>query len=100
MMAIQMLKLQLPDNIMLWGVLLTSMVILIILMFRNKMVLRWTGYALLNMSLAAVSLYVINSFSVFGDLTIPLSAINIALIAVLGIPGVALVAALYQWVIV
>jgi inhibitor of the pro-sigma K processing machinery len=86
-------------DIWLWAVLACAITILAIMAFRSKNTIRWAGYALMNLLFAAVALYLVNAVGILGELRIPLNLPNVAIIGVLGIPGVALVAALHGLVL-
>lgn len=75
-----------------WLLMLTgSLLILILILFKVK--LRWVGYTLTNILLAATILYGVNLTGVLGEYQIPLNLVTITTIGILGIPGVALILA-------
>jgi inhibitor of the pro-sigma K processing machinery len=82
-----------------WALMLSAGGLLLWLVLRNRRHMRWIGYGLMNLLIAAVALYLINTLHILGDLVIPLNLLNIAVIGVLGVPGLLLVAALHGWVL-
>lgn len=71
-----------------------SAVLLVIVLFRTRPDIRWFGYALLQLVLSAVFLFIINGTGLFGDFYIPINLVTVLAIAVLGIPGIGLLAAI------
>ena len=69
-----------------------SLALLIIVLIRAKPKLRWFGYALTQVVLCAVILFIINGTGLFGDFFIPINLVTIMTMVVLGIPGVVLLA--------
>lgn len=65
------------------------------LLLRNRNVLHLAGYGLMNVMVSAVVLYLVNTLGLLGDLAIPINVLNAAVIGVLGIPGIALLAAVH-----
>jgi inhibitor of the pro-sigma K processing machinery len=72
-----------------WLFMLTGS-LLILCLILLKVRLRWIGYTLTNMILAAIILYGINFTGVFGEYQIPLNLVTVATIGLLGIPGAVL----------
>jgi inhibitor of the pro-sigma K processing machinery len=72
-----------------WLFMLTGS-LLILCLILLKVRLRWIGYTLTNMILAAIILYGINLTGVFGEYQIPLNLVTVATIGLLGIPGAVL----------
>ena len=76
-----------------WLILLVmSTVLLAIVLIRTRIDYRWFGYALLHLVVAAVGLFLINGTGWFGELYIPINIFTLFTIAILGIPGLILLA--------
>jgi inhibitor of the pro-sigma K processing machinery len=74
-----------------WLILLViSTVLLIIVLIRTKIDVRWFGYALLQLVIAAVGLFLINGSGWFGEFHIPVNIFTLFTIGILGIPGLLL----------
>ncbi|WP_261381299.1 pro-sigmaK processing inhibitor BofA family protein [Paenibacillus cremeus] len=84
---------------MLWGILIGSGVLLAFLLLRNRFAIQWLGYACLHVAFAAILLYILNLFSSYTHLELPLNAATIGTVSVLGIPGLAALAALKLFVL-
>lgn len=84
----------------LWGVLLVSALLLIITLLRNPFAFRWIGSLCLHAAFASFLLYILNLFSSYTHVELPLNAATIGTVSVLGIPGLAVLAALKLWVVV
>lgn len=74
--------------------LIISGVLLITVIVRTKPDIRSFGYALLQLVIASVMLFLINGTGLFGDFTIPINLVTVLAIGVLGVPGLALLAAI------
>lgn len=70
-----------------------SSALFLILLFRTRPRLRWFGYALMHVIAAAVVLFLLNGSGLFGDFYLPINAVTVLTVAALGIPGLALLAA-------
>jgi len=82
-----------------WMMLLAaSAALLMFVVARAKPDLRSFGYALLQIIAAAVLLFLFNGSGLFGDLTIPINPAPVLTVAILGLPGLALLAAV-KWTI-
>ena len=78
-----------------WVIVLgVSLLLLIVVLVRTKPDIRWFGYALLQLVIAAVALFILNGIAIFEDFAVPINLYTISTIAVLGIPGLALLIAL------
>ncbi len=75
-------------------ILIISVGLLAIILARVKLDVRWFGYGLLQLVLSAIALYILNGVGLFGDFYIPINAATVATIAVLGLPGLGLIAAI------
>jgi inhibitor of the pro-sigma K processing machinery len=65
---------------------------LLIVVLRTKPDIRWFGYALLQVVAAALILFVINGTGLFGHFYIPINLVTVLVVAILGLPGLALLA--------
>jgi len=84
---------------MVWlSILICSLALLVLIASRAGLKIRWIGYGLVNLLAGAVLLYVINAVGVFGSLTIPINLVTVAVVGILGIPGILLLAAL-KWIL-
>jgi inhibitor of the pro-sigma K processing machinery len=72
-------------------VLIVSVLSLLLLIIRTKPDIRWFGYGLLQLVGAAVLLYIINGIGILGEFYIPINAVTVMVIAVLGLPGLGLI---------
>ena len=75
-------------------VLIVSAVLLVIVLLRTRPNVRWFGYALLQLVISAILLFVINGTGLFGEFYIPINLATVFTIAVLGLPGLGLLAAI------
>jgi inhibitor of the pro-sigma K processing machinery len=87
-------------NYVLWGILLGSALLLIVTLLRNPFAFRWMGMVCLQVALAAFMLYILNLFSSYTNLELPLNAVTVGTVSILGVPGLAMLAALKLWVVV
>ena len=71
-------------------VLLSCLLLLIIIIVKTKPDIRWFVYALLQLVLASIILFILNGVGVFGDFYIPINLVTLFTIAILGLPGLAL----------
>ncbi|WP_159881863.1 pro-sigmaK processing inhibitor BofA family protein [Paenibacillus puerhi] len=83
----------------LWGVLTVSGGLLGIMILRNKAALQWLGMLMLQVVFSAVMLYVINLLSPYTRLELPLNAVTVGIVSLLGVPGLATLTALKLWVV-
>ncbi|MBH5319865.1 pro-sigmaK processing inhibitor BofA family protein [Paenibacillus sp. GSMTC-2017] len=81
------------------SMLVGSSVLLLWVLFRNKLSWSWLRGFALHLVAAAGLLYLLNYVGVIPGLYIPLNPITIGTVVVLGVPGVALMAGL-QWIVV
>lgn len=75
-------------------VLIVCAAALVIVVYRTKPDIRWFGYALLQVVVAALILFVLNGTSLLGEFYIPINLVTVLTIAILGLPGLALLAAM------
>jgi len=81
-------------NMTVWVLLLVSSLLLFIQLIRIPNLSRRLSAVALNIVLAAFILYIINLLSTYTHFTIPINFVTIAIVALLGIPGVLLLIAL------
>lgn len=84
----------------LWILFIGSAMVLFWLLMKGKIKARWIALVGLQFVTAAVIIYFINGF--FGlswGIYIPMNALTLCIIAWLGLPGLALVAALHAFVL-
>ncbi|MEK8130814.1 pro-sigmaK processing inhibitor BofA family protein [Paenibacillus filicis] len=84
---------------LLWGVLIASGGLLGILVLRSRAAFQWIGMLMLQVVFSSILLYVINLFSPYTHLELPLNAATIGTVSVLGMPGLAAITALKLWVV-
>ncbi|WP_248929124.1 pro-sigmaK processing inhibitor BofA family protein [Paenibacillus hamazuiensis] len=77
----------------LWGVLIVSGLLLVFTLFRSKYSFYWLGHVCLQIAFAAFLIYFLNLFSSYTQLTIPLNAVTVGTVGLLGIPGLCMLAA-------
>lgn len=82
-----------------WTVFVVSVCLLLLVWFRRRPDIRFFGFAWLHLVVSAVLLYLINGTGLFGDFYIPINGATVLAIAVLGLPGLGLIAAL-KWTLV
>lgn len=71
-----------------------SAVLLLIVLFRTRPQIRWFGYALLHVIVAAIVLFLLNGTGLLGEIHIPINLATVLTVAILGVPGLALLAAI------
>ncbi|WP_438434033.1 pro-sigmaK processing inhibitor BofA family protein [Gorillibacterium sp. sgz500922] len=86
-------------RIFMWGLLTGSLVLLAVLLFRNRQAGRLLAKWGLAASVAAVLLYAANWFGASYGFHLPINGGTVALIGILGMPGLALLAAV-QWFVI
>lgn len=74
-------------------ILIGSLILLGYILLKNKVKISWLGYAIMNIAIAAVLLYIMNITGIMGEYRIPINAITVGVIGILGIPGIALLLA-------
>ncbi|WIV19357.1 MULTISPECIES: pro-sigmaK processing inhibitor BofA family protein [Paenibacillus] len=77
-------------DIILWGVLSVSLLLLLIIVFRKRLGLGWISSFGLHLVLASLGIYVINYSGLTGNMYIPINPTTIGTVTVLGLPGVGL----------
>lgn len=81
-------------KMLVWGVLLVSALLLLIIVFRSRIAGRWLTYIGLNVVVAAFLLYFINLMSSYTHFTLPINFSTLGTVGVLGVPGLLLLVAL------
>lgn len=81
------------------AVFVVSVIILIVVSYKSKVVRKWLGWILANMAVAALLLYVVNVTGWFGDITIPINTFTMIISAILGLPGMLALMAISAWII-
>ncbi|WP_010500330.1 pro-sigmaK processing inhibitor BofA family protein [Paenibacillus elgii] len=84
---------------LLWSVLVGSGLLLGLVMLRNRYAFQWLGMFCLHIAFASILLYSLNLFSSYTHLELPLNAVTVGTVSVLGLPGLAALAALKLWVV-
>ncbi|MBP1994981.1 pro-sigmaK processing inhibitor BofA family protein [Paenibacillus eucommiae] len=77
-----------------WALLVVSSLLLLYVLFRSGQAGRWISVLAMNIVFAALILYVINLFGSYTHMNIPMNYLTLAVVALLGIPGVLLLIAL------
>ncbi|UKS25626.1 pro-sigmaK processing inhibitor BofA family protein [Paenibacillus sp. HWE-109] len=77
-----------------WGLLLFSSLMLLLIVFRNRSAGRLVSALGLNVVIAAFLLYVLNLLSTYTHVELPINTATLGTVTVLGIPGVLLLAGL------
>lgn len=85
---------------LLWGILIGSVVILALVLARNPQVFQSLGYVCLHVALGIFLLYLLNLFSPYTRLELPLNAVTVGTVSVLGLPGLMMLVALKLWIVV
>jgi len=71
-----------------WLILLVvSIILLAIVLIRTRIDYRWFSFALLQLVMVAVGLFLINGLGWFGELHIPINIMTLFTIVILGFPG-------------
>ncbi|ALS24766.1 MULTISPECIES: pro-sigmaK processing inhibitor BofA family protein [Paenibacillus] len=83
----------------LWGVFLLSGGLLGFLLMRNRFAFQWLGKICLHLAFACIMLYIVNLFSSYTHLELPLNTVTVGMVSILGLPGLAVLAALKLWVL-
>ncbi|AEI46121.1 pro-sigmaK processing inhibitor BofA family protein [Paenibacillus mucilaginosus] len=86
-------------TVILWSVLIGSGVILGGVLLRNRFAFQWLGRICLHLAFASILLYILNLFSGYTHIELPLNAVTVGTVSVLGLPGLAALAALKLWVV-
>ncbi|MCZ8514605.1 pro-sigmaK processing inhibitor BofA family protein [Paenibacillus filicis] len=84
----------------LWGILILSVILLTLVLARNPHIFQSFGYVCLHVAIGIFLLYLLNLFSPYTRLELPLNAVTVGTVSVLGIPGLMMLAALKLWIIV
>ncbi|SEU31861.1 pro-sigmaK processing inhibitor BofA family protein [Paenibacillus sp. NFR01] len=70
------------------GVLIVSVVLLLVIVFRKKLGWAWLTIFGTHLILAALGIYIVNFSGVITEVRIPLNPATIGAVTVLGLPGV------------
>jgi inhibitor of the pro-sigma K processing machinery len=81
-------------KLLVWGILLVSALLLLIMLLRNRAAGRWFVYLGVNVVAAAFLLYFINLMSTYTHFTLPINGSTLGTVGLLGIPGLLLLVAL------
>lgn len=84
----------------LWGVLIGSAVLLGVILLRNPHVFQSFGYVCLHVALGIFLLYVLNLFSQYTHVELPLNTVTVGTVSLLGVPGLMMLVALKLWIVV
>ncbi|MFK7694836.1 pro-sigmaK processing inhibitor BofA family protein [Paenibacillus sp. HJGM_3] len=76
-----------------------SLLLLIVLLLRNRQARSWLAYTMLHIVVAAFLLYFLNLASVYTGFRIPINMPTVASVVVLGVPGVAMLVGLKLFVL-
>jgi inhibitor of the pro-sigma K processing machinery len=85
-------------RILMWGLLAGSLILLVTLLFRNRLAGQLLAKWGLAAAAAAVLLYAANWFGASYGFHLPINGGTVALVGILGLPGLGLLAAV-QWVV-
>jgi inhibitor of the pro-sigma K processing machinery len=77
----------------LWGILIVSGLLLVFTLLRNKYSFHWLGHFCLHIAFAAFLIYLVNLFSSYTHVSIPMNAATVGTVGILGIPGLCMLAA-------
>lgn len=80
-------------HIMWWAIFIVSASLLVVLLLRRQHSARWLAYVGLNAVFAALLLYAVNWLGAGYDFRIPINAVTVATVGVLGVPGLLMLAA-------
>jgi inhibitor of the pro-sigma K processing machinery len=86
-------------NLVWLGILSVSAFLLLVILIRGKHPVQWLTYAGLNIAAAGVLLYAANWLGGTYDFHIPINGTTVAAVGTLGLPGLALLAAIKLFVI-
>ncbi|KAA9004626.1 pro-sigmaK processing inhibitor BofA [Paenibacillus spiritus] len=77
-----------------WSVMLGAVLLLLVVVFRQKLGWRWLAPFSTHLIAAAVGLYLVDFAGLLGSVYIPLNPVTIGSVAVLGVPGLAMLVGL------
>jgi SigmaK-factor processing regulatory protein BofA. len=80
------------------SVLIGSLIMLAALFLRGKIKLRWFGYAVARVIVAAIVLYFVDATGLLGTYSVPINGATVAVVGILGLPGFAALAAM-KWAV-
>ncbi|RAV12527.1 pro-sigmaK processing inhibitor BofA family protein [Paenibacillus contaminans] len=76
-----------------WMVFIVSFSLLILLLLRSRLSVQWLAYVGLNVVVAGLLLYLVDWAGSSYQFHIPINVPTLAVVAILGVPGLALLAA-------
>ncbi|WP_426450037.1 pro-sigmaK processing inhibitor BofA family protein [Paenibacillus sp. S-38] len=86
-------------TVILWSVFIGSGVLLSLVLLRSRGAFQWLGKICLHLAFASILLYMMNLFSGYTHIELPLNAVTVGTVSILGLPGLAALAALKLWVL-
>ncbi|CAM3408332.1 pro-sigmaK processing inhibitor BofA family protein [Marinicrinis lubricantis] len=81
------------------GCLSVSLLLLVWMLLRKRGAMKWLGYAMSNIALAGIALYLINGLDWLGSMEIAINFYTIGTIVLLGLPGLLLISAVHWFII-
>jgi len=76
-----------------WAMFIVSASFLVLLLLRRRHSARWLAYVGMNAVFAALLLYAVNWLGAGYDFQIPINAVTVASVGILGVPGLLMLAA-------
>ncbi|WP_409343452.1 pro-sigmaK processing inhibitor BofA family protein [Paenibacillus sp. MBLB4367] len=76
-----------------WMVFIVSLSLLVLLLLRSRLSMQWLVYAGLNVVIAGLLLYMVDWAGSSSQFHIPINVPTLAVVAILGVPGLVLLAA-------
>lgn len=70
------------------GILIVSMVLLLLIVFKRRLGWQWVSIFATHLVLAAVGLYLVNFSGLISGVYVPLNPVTISTVTLLGLPGV------------
>lgn len=86
------------NDTVLISILAGSLILLVALLWRGKITLRWFGYTAARLIVAAIVLYFADATGLLGTYSVPINAVTVAVVGILGLPGLAALAAM-KWAV-
>ncbi|MFC7370857.1 pro-sigmaK processing inhibitor BofA family protein [Fictibacillus iocasae] len=78
---------------------LVGLIVLLLMIGAPVQPLRWLGMAVTRLCIGALLLFFLNAFGASADLHIPINGTTAAVTAILGLPGLASLAAIHYFVL-
>jgi inhibitor of the pro-sigma K processing machinery len=82
-----------------WILLIGSLLVVIYILRKNRMSIHWLTRIGLNVVAAALLLYVADWVGASYDFHIPINGGTVAVVGILGLPGMAVLAAVKLWIV-